>query len=340
MPLSDDRLLSLIDLARHAPSVLNTQPWRFRLIDDGIEVFADRSRQLHALDPEGRELTLSCGAALAALRLAAAHDGLRAHLALLPDDGAPDLLARVTFEPAPPPDNDRLLRALRTRRTHRRDFAPDPIPRNDMEALAEAVTSNGAWLHLLTVPGSRATVADLVDEAVRVQGQSKAVVDEIKTWLRRDRDPRPDGVRDGDQGRWDRVAAVRTSAAAVAVHKAAGLREAPAIAILGTDEDDEAAWLRAGLALGDMLVAASDRGLAVSYANEPIEVGGVYRRRLAALLGETHPQVLLRLGRPIAEVEVPRRPLRDIVERTDAPPPSDTPPRGPGPSRLPRSTAA
>ena len=47
-----------------APSVHNTQPWRFVLSPDALEIHADRSRQLRVLDPRGRQMTLSCGCAL------------------------------------------------------------------------------------------------------------------------------------------------------------------------------------------------------------------------------------------------------------------------------------
>ena len=337
MTPSADRLLPLVDLARQAPSVLNSQPWRFRVADGVVELRADRARQLRALDPDGREMIISCGAALAALRLAARHDGLRAHLGLLRDPVDPDLLARVTFEPADPPDDDRLLRALRARRTHRRAFAPDPIPAADRDALIEAADTDGAWLRLLTVADTQAAVGDLVAEAVLAQGQQAPVVAEIRAWLRPDPDPRPDGVRDGDQGRWDRLASLRTPVSAVAVHKGRLLREAPAVAVLGTAVDTPEAWLRAGIALGDVLVLAADRGLAVSYANEPIEMGGAFRRRLAALVGEAWPQVLLRMGRPEAEPGAARRPLRDVVEvGPSAPPPGpEAGPSGPGFARLP-----
>jgi hypothetical protein len=59
----------LIGVAGRAPSVHNTQPWRFTVGGDAIELHADASRQLH-VDPDGREMIISCGAALYGLGLA------------------------------------------------------------------------------------------------------------------------------------------------------------------------------------------------------------------------------------------------------------------------------
>ncbi len=310
-------ILASLDDARHAPSVLNTQPWHFRLDGDAVLVFADRSRQLPALDPDGRELTISCGAALALLRVAARHRGLRPTLALVPDEDAPDLLARVTFEPMVAPADDRLYRAIQLRHTHRQALIDEALPPGLARELAASVEADGAGLRLLTTRDDKAAVAAVTAEAVEAQAQNPDVLADIRAWLRPDEDPRPDGIRDQAQGLWDRRADTRTPSAAVARYKAGLLREAPAVGILGTDGDAPRDWLAAGLGLGTMLLVAADRGLVASYANEAIEMGGPYRRRLAAVAGGTMPQIVVRLGRPITTGGTPRRPLRDVTEGTE-----------------------
>jgi hypothetical protein len=47
----------------------NSQPWQFALNRDSVDVFADRSRSLPVVDPDDRELTISCGACVHHLRL-------------------------------------------------------------------------------------------------------------------------------------------------------------------------------------------------------------------------------------------------------------------------------
>ena len=89
----------LRQMVRHAvlaPSGYNSQPWLFRVLDDAVELLADRNRALPVTDPEGRELTISCGAALFHLRLAMRQFGMADKVILLPNSREPDLLARVT----------------------------------------------------------------------------------------------------------------------------------------------------------------------------------------------------------------------------------------------------
>src|SRR6266496_2383450 len=47
-----------------APSVHNTQPWWFSADGQELRLHADARRQLRVADPRGREMMISCGAAL------------------------------------------------------------------------------------------------------------------------------------------------------------------------------------------------------------------------------------------------------------------------------------
>ena len=70
--------------AVRAPSLHNTQPWRFRLRDGAIEVLVDPARRLPATDPSGWGARIACGAALFNLRLALAVAGTPATVRLRP----------------------------------------------------------------------------------------------------------------------------------------------------------------------------------------------------------------------------------------------------------------
>jgi hypothetical protein len=88
-------LASCVRTAALAPSLHNSQPWRFRLVDGGVEVHADRTRQLEVLDPSGRELLVSVGAAVFTLRLAIRCEGRIPAVEIFPDPARPDLVALV-----------------------------------------------------------------------------------------------------------------------------------------------------------------------------------------------------------------------------------------------------
>ncbi|MDX1421374.1 MAG: nitroreductase, partial [Rubricoccaceae bacterium] len=141
-----DQLRFLLRYAALAPSVLNTQPWRFAVGGEEAHLYADRSRQLRALDPTGRELVVSCGAALFHLRVAARHFGFEGAAVPFPSPEDPDHLATFRLaDPRPPGERDhRLFRAIGLRRTNRDTFAAGAGPDDAGAALETAARTAGA----------------------------------------------------------------------------------------------------------------------------------------------------------------------------------------------------
>src|SRR5438045_93010 len=101
-----------------APSVHNTQPWRFTAAGPEISLHADDGRQLPVSDPDGREMMISCGAALFTARLALRSLGWIPETSVMPDPGRPLLVARVRWQrrAAPAEFEQRLFGQVRQRR--------------------------------------------------------------------------------------------------------------------------------------------------------------------------------------------------------------------------------
>lgn len=166
-------LLELVTAATLAPSSHNTQPWRFRVLEHAIELVADRTRALPVNDPDDRELTISCGAALFNLRVAAAHTGLTADVALWPDNDEADCVARVRLLPAggAAPAEAVLHPALVNRRTYRRRFADRGIETATVQRLTDAAAAEGARLVTILDDKRRRAVAGLVSEGDACSGR-------------------------------------------------------------------------------------------------------------------------------------------------------------------------
>ncbi len=78
-----------------APSVHNTQPWRFHLLEGRLDIYVDRARQLTVLDPTSRQMIISCGCAIMNARVSMAGDGVGLEVRRYPDKASPDLLATL-----------------------------------------------------------------------------------------------------------------------------------------------------------------------------------------------------------------------------------------------------
>src|SRR5512135_360338 len=113
-----------------APSVHNTQPWRFTVKGSEITLRADAGRRLAVADPAGREMMMSCGAGLFTARLALRALGYVPETRVLPNPSDPMLVARLRWRQhaAPTDGEEQLFSQVTRRRTHRGGFEPVPVP--------------------------------------------------------------------------------------------------------------------------------------------------------------------------------------------------------------------
>ncbi len=316
----------LLRYAVGAPSGHNTQPWRFRVADDRLHLYADRSRALPVVDPDDRELVMSCGAALAHLVVALRHFGYAGDVTVLPDPADPDLLASLERGQAyaPRPDDHEMFTAIDRRRTHRAAFATRTVPDALLARLARETQQAGATLHLLTDDDNKREVATLVGQGDRTQFGDTGFRRELAAWIRPNRTRRPDGMPGYAFGIPDLPSVL--GPAMIATVGAGGRQArkdedlvltAPALAVLSTAGDTPEHWLEAGQALAVLLLRATTHGLAASFLNQPLEVPRLRGRLRELLGGSEHPQLLLRIGyaagdRPAAR-RTPRRPVADVL---------------------------
>ena len=87
----------------------------------------------------------------------------------------------------------------------------------------------------------------------------------------------------------------------------------PALLIVSTTGDSTIDWLKAGLALDNLLLLAHDYRLSASYLNQPIEVEHLRQKVSELTPGSGHPQLILRMGYGVDLKRTPRRPVRDVL---------------------------
>lgn len=320
-PGDDDLLMAALRIAVRAPSLHNTQPWRWRIADGLIELHADRCRRLYETDPDHRDLLISCGAALHHLHVALAGLGAATETVRWPDTDDRDHLATVRLVAGPPDGQDgALLTAIERRRTDRRGYLPPPVPLPLIETLAARARRHDVHLLPVTRDDIRASTDCLLGEAADAQRRRPGYLAELMTWTRR-----PAGAHDGVPA-WARPGRL-------AVHDPMhrfppGQLTGPTLldggggtlVVLTTGGDDDRNRLAAGEATSAVLLEATRAGLATAPLSQALELP-VTRTRLSreVLHIPEHPQMIVRLGYPVNDdllPATPRRPPSAVLMRS------------------------
>jgi nitroreductase len=323
--------MQVVAAATRAPSIHNTQPWRFTATAEQLDVFLDPDRSLPVLDPSGRQQVISCGSAVefALVSLAAAGRTVEVEV---PEDGDDGHLAtiRVTGRRTPSAEDLVLAEAIGRRHTVRAAFQPRAVAPELVDRFQAEASSYDTWIKPITRSEEEVATVFLISRAEEMEQGDPAYLAELQRWLRTDPgavdgvpvesvpsgDPhaRPSNwlIRDfvvGDREQHPFLDAGDPDAPPPDV-------ERPTVVLMGTSDDDRRAWLAAGRALGRLLLRATAEGLAASPLTQALDWPATRARLRTRLSLVGHPQMLLRMGYPPeapAAVVSGRRPVAEVL---------------------------
>jgi nitroreductase len=319
-PITAEQADYLISVAARAPSVHNTQPWRFTVSTDAIELRADLRRKL-GVDLAGREMLISCGAALFGLRLAVRALGYLPVVELLPEPGRLRLLARVRLGAAAPVTalERKMLEAVPHRHTHRGPFQPGPLPAGLLAGLQHDAVAEGAVLAVVDTERAYRKLADILAGVSRRQDADPVAQADVRRWSR-------------DAGDWARDGVPAQAFPAVPGREAGRLPQrdfdlsrgfglltgggspAEVTAVLLTRGDGRADWLNAGQGLQRMLLHAASKWVFASLHTQPLEAATIRDLIKTRLALPGSPQMLLQLGVARTTQATARRPARELID--------------------------
>jgi nitroreductase len=332
----------VVAAATRAPSIHNTQPWRFVAVRDQLQVFFDPERSLPVLDPTTRQQVISCGTAVEFAVIALSANGWNVGVELRPDASDTDCLANLQVTgPREVTERERALAdAIGRRHTIRTPFQPRAVPAELVDALQAEAAAFQTWVKPVTASEEEVAAVFLTSAAEEAEQSDPAYMTELESWLRTEpgavdgvpveavpsEDPhgRPSDwmVRDFLVGSRERPLFLPGGDPDAPPPPV----ERPTVLLMGTMGDDRDAWLRSGRALGRLLLQATAEGLAASPLTQALDWAATRQRLRVRLSLVGHPQMLLRMGYPAtpdAGTPSGRRPIEEVLRYQRSAEPSE-----------------
>jgi hypothetical protein len=315
-----DILKNAVQLACRAPSLHNSQPWRWVVDDAGLHLYVDHTRLLPSADKSARQAYISCGAALHHLRVAMAAAGWTANVERFPDPNNPDHLAAVHLSQLSHVTDVHRRRAdaILHRRTDRLSFT---APRN--WASLKPVLRNAidvGKVHLDAIADElRPELAKASKLTESLRRNDSAYNIELNWWTghfeNSDGIPRSSLLSAAESHRVD---VARTFPVSAHDERPPGFgQDQSRVLVLSTDEDTREDAFRCGEALSAVLLECTLAAMATCTLSHVTELWSS-RRIIGTLTGRAAvPQLLIRVGEAAVlrepPVMTPRRPLRDVL---------------------------
>ena len=309
-----------VRFATLAPSGHNTQPWKFRIGANRVDILPDLSQRTPVVDPDDHHLFVSLGCAAENLALASGARGRPGELQFDPANDGSVVFAFGSGTATSSP----LFDAIPKRQSSRADYDGKPVSSADLQALTGAAAVPGVDLILITDRPQIDRIRDLVVAGNSAQMLDKAFVQELKTWLRfspRQAIETGDGLFSASSGNPSLPAWLGPlifewvfKADAENDKYARQIASSPGIAVFVAQKEDHEHWFLAGRACQRFALQATALGMKHAFINQPVEVSSL-RPQLAALVGmpRRRPDIVMRFGYGPTLPYSARRPVDAVV---------------------------
>ena len=312
------QMRALVHYATLAANGHNTQPWKFAIQENAIEIRPDTSRRLPVVDPGNRELWISLGCALENLLIAARADGFA------PEVTYPDTADLIHIDLTPGARrSSSLFDAILLRQNTRSEYDGQPIKQADFDQIQALPLEPGVVLRFATTPSDLETVLEYVSRGNLSQYADQAFLDELIFWLRFNKKEALtalDGLYTRCSGnpevpRWlGKLFVSGGTPQQQADLDAKKLRSSAGTVVVASERDHKSAWVRTGQVYERLALQMTALNIKSAFLNQPIEVAEIRSQFQTAIgLGGALPQLLLRFGYGEALPRSVRRPVEQVL---------------------------
>jgi len=322
--MKNQDLINLTKYAIKAPSVHNSQPWKFKLGDNSITIFPDYERILPVADQDSRELFISLGCALENLIIAAGYFGYHTKIEMKMEDPFKESI-RVELSSGNNQNYDQLFKNIEIRQSTRSKYNKALIPPEDIEKLNEAGNQDQVLFLLLTAPGYIEPIIEITKRATVLQLFRKEFINELMQWIRFNRRTAKktgDGLYSGTIGspsvpKWlGKLFMNLTFDPKREARKNVNLmKNSSGILIFIAKENNKEAWVNLGRSFQRVALTATSLNINHAHINSACEEIAA-RKKLAEVLQLNHeeqPLLIIRIGYSAKRPYSFRRPLEEVL---------------------------
>jgi hypothetical protein len=312
------QMRELVRYATLAASGHNTQPWKFAIRGDAIEIHPDYTRRLPAVDPNDRELWMSLGCALENLLVAARAAGYAADVTY--PDVADFIQIRLAADSA---QASPLFGAIPLRQNTRSAYDGQPVKSADLDQIQALPLEPGVALRFVLNPADKQMVSEYISQGNLRQYADSAFVEELTSWLRFNKKEALaslDGLYTRSSGnpevpRWlGQLFLAGTKPQQQADADIKKLQSSPGAVVVASASDDKASWVRTGQVYERLALTLTSLNIKSAFLNQPIEVPDVRGQFQRAIgLGNALPQLLVRFGYANPMPRSLRRPIEQVL---------------------------
>jgi hypothetical protein len=314
-------LRDLVRFATLAPNSHNTQPWKFRLTEDAIDIFPDFSRRTPAVDPDDHHIFVTLGCAAENLLIAANASGRPADISV--ETGEPDTYIRVSLGRGIPNEKE-LCSAIPARQSTRSDYDGKELGEEDLAKLASSALMPGVQAIFLTEQRKLEAVLEFIVQGNSAQVDDAAFVRELKSWLRFNADS---AIETGDglfakcfgnpalptwagSFMFDRVFTKEAENKKITRQ----MRSSAGVVVFVAETNTPEGWIQVGRSFERFALQATVLGIRHAHMNMPIEVAAL-RPAFSDWLGMPgqRPNLVIRFGRAPPMPMSVRRPLDNVI---------------------------
>jgi hypothetical protein len=317
----------LLNYAVRAPSHQNTQPWKFRINATSLDIMIDRERALTFVDPNFRELIISCGAAVQMIEVAARYFGFEPVVTLSPDKSTTDWLAQVELKNdyQPTRQDKKIFRAIKHRQTNRRWFDDSQVADSVLQECLTYAPKNATDLHFSNDKHLKTEFAALTALAVRMQFSQPWYRLELASNFSSRLSMRKNGMRSyGFSPRQLPTPINKILFQSFDMGKEVSKYNqqkiqtgSPALGVFSSPQDNQNDWVNIGRALSHTLLTLTSHGFCVSYMNQSVQVESLRLKLKNLLKIDGIPQLVIRIGKADSVVPTPRRAVDDCIDKAD-----------------------